>query len=224
MAVAGSYSGANSYTRGQSPLARGSIHAFKASFFDREAVLKAMDKATAKVLSRHGSYVRRRAQTSIRYRADPSTPGEPPSGHRTMTRAKTNKRTGVTKIQDVSPLREWILFAYLAADKAVLIGPAKTNQRNAQGSGGKTIPEVLEYGGKVGLWEHLVPNMPAIYGRFAGQWIRTDLRYRLSQGGVRSAVGRPTRQRLARYEARPYMHPAQAAELPALMESFRNSL
>jgi hypothetical protein len=211
--------GANAYTRGQSSLARASADSLKGSFFDRDAVLKAMDKAAAQKLSRHGAFVRRRAQTSIRYRIQPSVPGHPPSGHKTMMRTKTNKRTGISKRQEVSPLREFIFFAYMAKEKAVMIGPAKTNQKNAEGSGGKTIPEVLEYGGQVRLQEHLHTWRD---GRQT--WERTDLRFRVSAQSYRSAVGKQRRERVTNHPARPFMHPAQAAELPALMESFRNSL
>jgi hypothetical protein len=202
--------------------APGSVESFKGAFFDREAVIKLMDKATHKALSKFGAYVRQRARTSLRYRDATSPPGHPPSAHKTMTRVKTNKK-GVTSKQAASPLRDFTFFAYDRAAKVVYIGPAKTNQQNARGLNGQTVPEVIEYGGSETIFEHLLPNIPAIYGSRAGTWVRTDLRYRISQGGPRSAVNRPTRQRTAHYPARPWMGPAFDAELPKLVEFFRET-
>ena len=118
------------------------IDAAKSNFFDREKVMKAMDSATRKALSRLGAYVRQRAKTSIRYRNRPSIPGMPPSAHRSMPRLKRNKKTGAVKRQMVSPLREFIFFAYDASRKSVVIGPALLNGRN-----GPMILSSLEYGG-----------------------------------------------------------------------------
>lgn len=54
----------------------------KAGFFDRARVMEAVDKATKKVLSRFGAYVRTRAKTSIRKgRGRTSEPGRPPYSH-----------------------------------------------------------------------------------------------------------------------------------------------
>ena len=204
----GGYGAATRY--GQS-----SVEQFKSAFFDRDAILKAMDKVTAKALSKYGAFVRQRARTSLRYREDPAPPGQPPSVHKTMTRNKTNKRTGVTKKQDSSPLRDFIFFAFEKATQSVVIGPAKTNQQNAFGTD-RPIPAVLEYGGRVGIREHLHTWRD---GR--QEWVRTDLRFRLSGQSWRSAVGKPTRVRMATYAPRPYMHPAAQAELPNLMKFFR---
>jgi len=190
---------------------RGSLDQFKRGFFDAESVIKAMDKGTAKALSKHGAFVRRRAQTSIRYRLQPSEPGQPPSAHRTMTRNKTNKKTGVTKKQQVSPLREFLFFAYEFNVRTVVIGPAATNQRNALGMEGKTVPEVLEYGGTVGILEYLARSYVGADGvKVPERWRRIDLR------SPRRASGRPQRQRTASYPARPYMNPAHQAELKTL--------
>src|SRR5690606_6172596 len=48
-------------------------------FFDRKAVTSRVDKATRKVLSRFGAFVRRTARSSIRKRKKTSQPGSPPS-------------------------------------------------------------------------------------------------------------------------------------------------
>lgn len=92
-------------------------------FFDRKAVLGAMDRATRRVLSRFGAYVRTTARRSIRRRKRPSQPGRPPSN-----------RTGL--------LKKFIYFGYDPSEKSVVIGPVRLNRSIGD------IPAVLEYGGK----------------------------------------------------------------------------
>lgn len=112
----------------------------KQNFFDRAKVIEAVDEGTRKVLSKFGAFVRQRAKTSIRYRDRAGLPGQPPSAHRTMMRRKTNRRTGASKAQAVSPLREFILFAYDSGSRSVVIGPALLKA-------GSRAPALLEYGG-----------------------------------------------------------------------------
>jgi hypothetical protein len=165
-----------------------SLADFRKSFFDADRILKGMDRATHRNLSRFGAHVRQRSRTSIRYRKDPAPPGKPPSAHKTGQKTTTNKRTGVTKRQASSPLRDLVLFAYDKAARRVVIGPVIFPSARRKGT-----PERLEYGG--------------------------------TSAGSRRVPG--TRQRVAAvfsYEARPFMHPAAAAEMPKLLESFRGSL
>jgi len=93
-------------------------------FFDRPAVLGAVDKATRRVLSKFGAYVRRTARQSIRKRKGISKPGHPPSSH-----------TGL--------LKQFIFFAYEPNRRSVVIGPEKLSGR----IGRKALP-ALEYGGE----------------------------------------------------------------------------
>lgn len=118
------------------------VRAAKRNFFDREKVQRAVDKATHRTLSKVGAFVRQRARTSLRYRKKPSVAGSPPSAHRTMLRLKKKRKDGSTKPQMVSPLREFIFFAYEEQRKSVVIGPALLNAR----SGAKAL-KALEYGG-----------------------------------------------------------------------------
>ncbi len=90
-------------------------------FFDRSAVIRATGRATRRVLSRFGAFVRTRAKQSIRTKDGVSAPGKPPYSH-----------TGL--------LRNFIFFAYDAHTQSVVIGPAKLNNRS-------NAPEVLEHGG-----------------------------------------------------------------------------
>lgn len=194
-----------------------SLEQMKKSFFDPETVVVGMEKGTYKALSKFGAFVRTTARQSIQYIEKPSKPGQPAHGHRSTFRRKTSKKTGVGKVQAVSPLRDFLFFFYDKSIRSVAIGPAKTNQKNAFGN--KPIPEILEYGGKIELHEHL--------HRFRDgteRWFRTDLRYRLSGTSYRSAVGKPRRIRLASIAPRPTMQLALANELPKLEGMFQDCM
>jgi hypothetical protein len=93
----------------------------KANFFDRTAVKNAVDRATVRVLSRFGAFVRTRARSSIRKRKAISQPGQPPSSH-------------------VGTLKKFIFFSYEPTKRSVVIGPTPV-------AGGGKAPELLEYGG-----------------------------------------------------------------------------
>ena len=95
---------------------------FKQMFFTSKVVLSATDRATRRVLSRFGAYVRRTAKSSIRKRKAASQPGRPPSSH-----------TGL--------LKKFILFGYDPARRSVVIGPMRLNQKIGD------APEALEHGG-----------------------------------------------------------------------------
>lgn len=94
----------------------------KEGFFDRAKVLKAIDGATVRVLSKFGAYVRTGAKSSIRKRKRPSLPGQPPSSH-------------------VGTLKQLIFFSYDFEKKSVVIGPTLSNHPTG-------APEVLEHGGE----------------------------------------------------------------------------
>jgi hypothetical protein len=166
----------------------------KAQFFDR-AVIRDMDKKTGKVLSRFGAFVRTRARSLLNKKGSKknpnSKPGQPP-----------RKQTGI--------LRQFVFFAYDPDEKAVIIGPSKTNQvffdRIGQPVRG-TVPEVLEYGGQITILEALydVPGK-------GPTWLRADLRSK------RRLTDLKKRFRTATIEARPYMRPAFEKEIPKLRE------
>lgn len=108
------------------------VSSAKKGFFDRDAVVKALDKVTFKALSRFGGNVRLTAQRSIRKESKKhkvSEPGKPPITH-------------------PSPgdflLRKWILYSYDQVRKSVVIGPAVL-----PGAAGPPALQALEYGGKV---------------------------------------------------------------------------
>ncbi len=94
----------------------------KQMFFDRKAVTSRMDRATRKVLSRFGAFVRTGARHSIRKRKRSSAPGEPPSSHTDL-------------------LRKLIFFGYDRDRRSVVIGPQRLNQKVGD------APHALEHGG-----------------------------------------------------------------------------
>jgi hypothetical protein len=119
----------------------------KSLFFDQSVVAKLIDKKTKKALSKVGAYIRRRAQTSIRYKDKPSRPGQPPHGHRSERFTRTNRKTG--KRRSVSPLRELIFFAYNPDTKSVVVGPVVfAGARKSD----YLVPSVIEKGGLVSLF------------------------------------------------------------------------
>jgi len=102
----------------------------KQMFFDSKAVTGAVDRATRRVFSRFGAFVRRGARSSIRKRKRISAPGEPPSSH-----------TGL--------LRRFIFFGYDRQRRSVVIGPQRLNQKIGD------APQALEHGGTSTIVEGL---------------------------------------------------------------------
>jgi len=98
------------------------LNTAKSMFFDSPKVKNAVDKATRKVLSRFGAFVRRTAKLSIRKRKKASEPGKPPNSH-----------TGL--------LKKFIFFGYDPAKRSVVIGPTRLNSTAA------FVPPILEHGG-----------------------------------------------------------------------------
>lgn len=92
----------------------------KKSFFDKAAVLRAVDAGTRKALSKFGAFVRRDAKSSVRKRKATAEPGSPPSSH-------------------TAKLKNLVFFSYDADQKSVVTGPL------AFGTG--TVPRLLEEGG-----------------------------------------------------------------------------
>lgn len=118
------------------------IKAARSNFFDRAAVINAVDKATLKVLKEFGRLVRKTAQASLRYSDKTSRPGAPPHAHKTGTIERKSKSTGKTRVRSVSYLREFLYFVYDKSSRSVVIGPAKLN-----GTVSSDAPSALEYGG-----------------------------------------------------------------------------
>ena len=99
------------------------IDEIKGLFFDSAKVQAATSRAERRVLSRFGAFVRRSARSSIRKRKRSSAVGQPPSSH-----------TGL--------LKRFIFFAYEPAQRSVIIGPVRLNQKIGD------APAALEHGGQ----------------------------------------------------------------------------
>ena len=98
---------------------------YRAGFFDSAAVIKAVDKATRRVLSKFGAFVRTRAKTSIRKRKGVSPPMGPPYSH-------------------VGTLRKFLFFSWDSSTRSVVVGPERVS-----GTKDSDAPHRLEYGGNV---------------------------------------------------------------------------
>jgi hypothetical protein len=131
----------------------------KAMFFDRKKVQRSADRATVRVLSRFGAYVRQTARRSIR--------PAPKKKLKDMTheeRAQYKRAYAIDKrkgkplpkrpmVERGSPagqppysrtglLREFIFFVYDRMRRSVIIGPARFARKTGN------APEALEYGGR----------------------------------------------------------------------------
>lgn len=124
-----------------------SVAGFKAGFFDSNAILKAMDRTTAKALSKYGAFVRQRAKTSIK-----KAPKRNAATGELLGRGRRKK--GIVTKDATAPagrppyahgsksqLRSLIFFAYDRETQSVVVGPAWF--ANPRGGG----PKFLEYGG-----------------------------------------------------------------------------
>jgi len=111
----------------------------KRMFFDSKKVVSATDRATRRVLSRFGAFVRRTAKQSIRKRKKVSRPGSPPSSH-----------TGL--------LKKFIYFGYDATRRAVVVGAMRFTRR-----GNGEAPGLLEHGGTTTLTDRRGKKRAANY-------------------------------------------------------------
>ena len=189
-----------------------SVEQFKHGFFDRAAVTNAVDKATRRVLSKCGAFVRKRAKSSIRKRKKISAPGSPPSSH-------------------VGTLKKLIYFAYDQTAKTVIVGPALFQKTRMLG--GKTVPQSLEEGGTSEHEEFQVTG-----GRWVGRGspLLKDKKDRpgardaagkfLKRGTIVAAdlTGRPKRVVKRALVSRPFMKPALDAEMPKFAPLFKDSV
>jgi hypothetical protein len=115
-------------------------------FFDKRAVIDAVDAGTRRVLSKFGAFVRRGARSSIRKRKSVSAPGSPPSSH-------------------VGLLKKFIFFAFDPRNRSVVIGPARLTQKGrGEGPG---APALLEYGGTTTLRRG--PNGKRVRARYVAR-------------------------------------------------------
>jgi hypothetical protein len=174
----------------------GVTYKVKGNFFDRKLVQQEQGKESAKVLSKFGAFVRRRARSSQRRRKAASAPGQPPSAH---------SKDAVATLKN-------ILFAYDRRNQSVVIGPVLLN-----GSRG-SVPALHEFGGTMPITEALEaakfdrknPNASPVEWRPVGKRFRPR-------------PGQKVRTRTATWPARPFMGPAMLAELPKFSGLFAST-
>ncbi len=98
------------------------VRQYKATFFDRDAVLKRLDRATIRALAKGGAFIRTHARSSMPKRKKTSAPGSPPSSH-------------------VGLVKKHLFFGYDARTRSVVIGPALLNKPD------RALLERIEKGG-----------------------------------------------------------------------------
>lgn len=179
MSVAGAFSIRSAPSIGQKSLGQ-----FKSGFFDRDAIIKAMDRGMYKGLSAFGGYVRKVARNSLKPGEtgdDPSKPGKPPHTHTTYIKKTKVKAFTEGKVRLKLPVpkrkslfRDTFLYALERATQAVVIGPFLFN---GGVKFGQTMPELQEYGGTrtVPAWERRIyfPNggfRRVFYPARLGRW------------------------------------------------------
>jgi len=110
----------------------------KGLFFDRKSVTSAMDKATARGLSRAGALVRIIAIRSIkRTKRKISRPGEQPKSHEPKGKRPSMKE---------------IYFHFDPANTDVIVGAIRYSTR-ANADTPASVPSILEHGGQSGIYE-----------------------------------------------------------------------
>ena len=156
----------------------------KAFFFDRPAVQKSMDEGTHKALWKALSYIRTAQRSMIRRRKKVSQPGSPPSAHSTDPTASVKN----------------ILYAYDRRSKYGVVGMVNLNGRRVAVDSNKELPELLEFGGVMGIHETSWDGK---------QWYSPAPRFR------QKFKGKYTRKRNAVMRPRPSARPAFEQEMAA---------
>ncbi len=165
--------------------------AIRDTFFDSGKVLAAMEKKERRALSKFGAFVRTRARSSIRKRRKPSSPGSPPSSH-------------------VGTLKKLLFFSYDSKNKSVVVGPVPLESSRLA-----VVPRLLEEGGPV-VFMRSIPGL----GRKATAPQAAAFQRKVKDGSI--TVTKREKQRVAGgLEARPFMAPALAAELPKFAAMFK---
>lgn len=109
-------------------------------FFDRPAVIAAIDRGTRQALSRGGAIVRREARTSIK-KGTVLRRGRTRAGERRQVATVRSSKPGNPPFSQTGLLRQHIYFAADLDRQSVVIGPARLNAKDT------SAPSTLEYGG-----------------------------------------------------------------------------
>jgi hypothetical protein len=157
----------------------------KASFFDRQAVIKSVERVEHRTMSRSLAYIRTTARTRVlRRRKKASQPGSPPSVH---------SRDNVATLKNI-----W--FAYDQRRSSGVVGPLKLNgSRSAYASpNGNTVPGLLEGGGTMTVTE---------------ESFKSENKYRPVRSSRRTDKRKKYRRRIINVRPRPFMQLALDREI-----------
>lgn len=177
-------------------------------FFDRPAVVRRMDRATHRALSKAGSFVRTRARTSLRRRKSVAAPGEAPHVHSTHPFATLKN----------------ILFGFDGRD-SVVVGPVGFNTRRSRGTiqMSRMVPNIHEFGGQVTRVRR-VPVKKAKSQRAATRRQAEAYRALLKSGRVQPDRSFELKEEVLNYPRRAFMQPALEAEQDKFPELWARSV
>lgn len=203
------------------------------SFFDRSAVIDSVDRATRKVLSQFGAFVMTRARQSIR--KAPFVARKQRGRNRTDLRTRSS-RPGQPPFSQRGELKRFLFFSYDSDRKSVVVGPTilfGRKVRDGMPVAGRTVPQVLEYGGEISITEYQRQysakgrKLSIKFGKNPDAWHRMGKKriYHRPGQSLQLAGGPPKiRTRVLKIAPRPYMEPAFETEQRRLPLLWLNSV
>jgi hypothetical protein len=150
------------------------IVSVKELFFDRQKIIDKTTRATRKILSKFGAFVRTRSKSSIKKAKKSSVVGSPPKGK-------------------VGKLKKSILFSFDPSTESVVIGPINLDTQYINNNGkpvSGNAASVLESGGKIQVMEGLIKDYwKRINIRAKNQQQYSEIRVRTVSIGPRPFMG-----------------------------------
>lgn len=167
----------------------------KGLFFDRAAVMRAAGAAGVRALSKAGSFIWKRARTSMPYRKRGSAPpGKPPFAHP----------------QHGARLRKLLFYSYDPSSKSVVVGPIPLANKSTIGA---TVPNLHEFGGRV------VRRVRGFKTKGGGRKASPAQAAAYRAGLTARTIDPPPARQVVTYSAsyapRPFMGPALRTEVDA---------
>lgn len=197
-------------------------------FFDSRRIKSSFENRARKIHGKFGAFVMKAARQSIKKASFVARKKR--GQERTDFRTKSSP-PGQAPYSQKGTLKHNIFFDYSSAN--VAIGPEKTPRKVADGrpvGGARTVPEVLEYGGKIEIIEYQRDFTPKGRQYVRDRWGHDpDAWHRLGKKRIYHKTGRPLRirakrKRILNIAARPFMGPAFEKEKPKLPEMWKNSV
>jgi hypothetical protein len=197
------------------------IQDFKNAFFSSEIVQRLLGPAEKKALGQMGGYIRKTARNSLKYGDVKSSPGKPPTVHKFFTKKKVNSKTGAVTAQTVSPLKEFLFYAFDESNRSTVVGPAIFSSQAKRTRGRGPVPGTLEKGGTVSTSRDEPISKG---GRRAGPRQYAAFLAGLKDGKiVRKPGATRTVTTSKSYAPRPFMAPALKASMPKFSKYFAST-